>query len=165
MAGNSNQVLPQSAIDLKVSTKEQVLHFELHAFMRSETVWMFSATTQEQMVRTYTENAFEVLWYHIEKFYLHSRAIILNSKHYKTGTIAKAMDRTADFQKWIQYNRYDIDGLVNNTINMADFMKSILPVEQNSSYTKSVQRYEMIINTAVTIRKQLQELRQTRLIG
>jgi hypothetical protein len=152
------KVLPQSAIELKITDLNDGGHFELIAFMRSEVRWPMIAGSNADLLRQYTENAFEVLWYHVEKYYLHAKAIISHSKHYKTGTIARAMDRTADFQKWIMYNRYDIDGLVNNTINMSGFLKQLLPAEQNSSYTNSVQKLEMIINTAVAIKKQLQLL-------
>lgn len=154
-----SQTLPKTAIQLTIDQLEPQIHFHINARFKRDVEWIYTADTISQVIYSYSENAYMVLWYHIEKYYLHARAIIANSKGYNTGTVAKALDRMRDFQNWILYHPDNLEGLVNNTINAGQFFRDLLPVPTNNSYTSSLAKYEMIRNTAIEIKRQLQELK------
>ena len=157
--------LPKTAVELIIDSSDPVINFRIRAFMKRDVEWMFEAQQPFQVFNQFRYDSFHVLWYHIEKYYLHARAFITHSKQYSTGTVAKALDRLADFQRWIPYHLNDTEALANNAINAAKYFRDVLPVPQNNSYSSSVAKQELIYNTAVEIRRQLQELKQQTLIS
>src|SRR4051812_45573867 len=62
--------------------------------------------------------SFNVLWYHLEKYILHSEIVINQSKNYNIPLVEAALIKCKNFLKWIPDHNPDIWQLVEHTISM-----------------------------------------------
>lgn len=156
-AMNSNITISR-AIELNFLISESKINFSLSICLKKCSEYSGSVNQMNQLKNVLSGNAYDVLWYHIEKYYLHSLAIWSNTKSTKSLDVARAFDRCIEFQRWIQYSKNNLPGLIKNTINMKNHLTLILPHINNNSYLSSFSKLEMILNTAIYLKSTLTEI-------